>query len=258
MHLDWQIHDGKGPHLLLVHGFLCSRAQWLWNLTNLAEVCRPVTVELWGHGRSPAPSDPACYAPDRIVDEFESIRAELGAGEWFVLGYSLGAGLTIRYALRHAQRVTGHIFTNSTSGLAAADQTGRWREEADDAARRVIAGGRAALERIPVHPRRATKLPDPLHQALMADAARLDPTGVANILRYTNPNVSVRSDLHRNTRPALLVCGAGERRFQPHRAFAAANMPGLEIVDVEAGHGVNMEAHEQFNAAVSSFIRCHT
>ena len=92
----------------------------------------------------------------------------------------------------------------------------------------------------------------------MADAERLDPTGVANILRHANPYVSVRSDVHRNTRPALLVCGARERRFQPHRAFAEANMPHLEIVDIEAGHGVNMEAHEPFNAAVVPFIRCHT
>ncbi len=258
MHLDWQIHDGKGPHLLLVHGFLCSRAQWLWNLTVLAEVCRPVTVELWGHGRSPAPSDPECYAPDRIVEEFESIRTALGAEQWFVLGYSLGAGLTIRYALTHPHRVMGHAFTNSTSGLADAEQIRRWQDEADETAQRIIAAGQAALERIPVHPRHATKLPDPLHQALMADAERLDPTGVANVLRHTNPNVSVRADVHRNTRPALLVCGSRERRFQPHRAFAQATMPCLEIVDIPAGHGVNMEAHEPFNAAVSSFVRCHT
>ena len=79
-----------------------------------------------------------------------------------------------------------------------------------------------------------------------------------DILRYTNPCVSVRSEVHGNARPALLVCGARERRFQPHRAFAEANMPCLEIVDIDAGHGVNMEAHETFNAAVASFIRCHT
>ncbi len=258
MHLDWQTHEGRGPHLLLVHGFLCSRAQWLWNVNALSAVCRPITVELWGHGRSPAPADPACYAPDRIVEEFEWIRRELGVEQWLLLGYSLGAGLTIRYALSHPDRVAAHVFTNSTSGLADAEQIRRWRDEADETASRIIAGGHAALERIPVHPRHATRLPEPLHEALMADAGRLDPTGVANILRYTNPHVSVRSEVPGNTRPALLICGARERRFQPHRAFAEANMPSLEIVDIDAGHGVNMEAHKLFNAAVTSFIRCHT
>lgn len=258
MHLNWQLHDGEGPHLLLVHGFLCSSAQWLWNLSALSEVCRPVTVELWGHGSSPAPSDPPCYAPDRFVDEFERIRRELGAGRWFLLGYSLGAGLTIRYALTHPDRVAGHVFTNSTSGLADVEQIRLWRDDAEASAQRIIAGGRTATERIPVHPRHARRLPAPLRKALVADAQRLDPTGIANILRYTNPNVSVRAQAHENTRPALLVCGTREKRFAPHRAFAEANMPFLKIVDVDAGHGVNMEAHEPFNAAVSSFVRCRT
>lgn len=258
MHLHWQIHDGHGPHLLLVHGFLCSSAQWLWNLSALSEVCRPVTVELWGHGQSPAPREPECYAPERFVAEFELIRRALGTERWFLLGYSLGAGLTIRYALEHPERVAGHVFTNSTSGLADTEQIQLWRNDADEAAGRIIAGGHAAMERIPVHPRHATKLPKPLQEALVTDARRLDPTGVANIIRHTNPNVSVRAELQQNTRPALLVCGKRERRFQPHRAFAEANMPLLKIVDIDAGHGVNMEAHGPFNTAVGSFIRCHT
>ena len=60
----YEVHPGRGPHLLLVHGMLSSRAQWLPNLAALAAVCRPVTLELWGHGRSPAPADPAAYHPD--------------------------------------------------------------------------------------------------------------------------------------------------------------------------------------------------
>jgi hypothetical protein len=35
-------------------------------------------------------------------------------------------------------------------------------------------------------------------------------------------------------------------------------MPLLEIVDIDAGHGMNMEAHEAFNTAACGFIACHT
>ena len=45
-----EAHPGSGPFLLLVHGFLCSRAQWTPNLEALGAVCRPVVVELYGHG----------------------------------------------------------------------------------------------------------------------------------------------------------------------------------------------------------------
>ena len=73
MHLHWQTHGGNGPYLLLVHGMLCSRAQWLWNLPALKRVCRPVTVELWGHGRSPSPETVGHYAPKHYITEFEAI-----------------------------------------------------------------------------------------------------------------------------------------------------------------------------------------
>ena len=78
MHLHWQTHGGNGPYLLLVHGMLCSRAQWLWNLPALKRVCRPVTVELWGHGRSPSPETVGHYAPKHYITEFEAIREQLG------------------------------------------------------------------------------------------------------------------------------------------------------------------------------------
>jgi len=258
MQLHWQTHGGSGPCLLLVHGFLCSRAQWLWNLPALARVCRPVTVELWGHGRSPSPGSAAPYSPDQYVRAFEDIRTALGCDDWLLLGYSLGAGLTIRYALTHPDRVRAHMFTNSSSGFADADQVEAWHRGADASAAKILAGGRASMERIAVHPRHANKLPAPIYQALLADAELLDPLGIANTLRYTNPRASVREQIQHNVRPAILLCGARERRFAEHRAFAAANMPDLSIVDLDAGHGMNMEAHDAFNAAACEFIACHT
>ena len=86
----YEVHPGRGPYLLLVHGVISSREQWCLNLAELAEVSRPVVVELLGHGRSPAPAELAAYHPDRYVEAFEQIRAELGAERWIALGQSLG------------------------------------------------------------------------------------------------------------------------------------------------------------------------
>ena len=63
MQLYYDVHAGTGPYMLLVHGFLSSRTQWRLNLAALASVVRPVVVELWGHGRSPAPAEPAIQLP---------------------------------------------------------------------------------------------------------------------------------------------------------------------------------------------------
>lgn len=82
-HLHAVVHDGDGPHAVLLHGLLGSRSYWLDNLDALQAVCRPVVVELWGHGRSPAPADPARYEPDAYADELERLRIGLGAERWF-------------------------------------------------------------------------------------------------------------------------------------------------------------------------------
>jgi len=251
----WETHGGQGPYLLLVHGFLSSRAQWQPNLGELTHVCRPVTVELFGHARSPSPDDPGCYHPEHYTRCFEQIRRNLGAERWFVLGYSLGAGLTIQYALSHPERVYGHLFTNSTSGFADAEQLRRWKEDAPTSATRLREGGTVALERIPVHPRHARRLPEAIRHALLEDAALHDPRGIALTLTGTNPHVSVRERVGENTRPACLLFGERERRFHEHAAFASDHMPNLEVVRLDAGHGVNMEQPAAFNAATADFIR---
>ena len=255
----WQLHPGTGPYLLLVHGFLMGPNQWHPNLGALSAVCRPVVVDLLGHGRSPAPVEVECYQPGAYVEAFETIRQALQAERWLLCGYSLGAGLTLRYALSHSERVIGHAFTNSTSALADAEQVALWRAEGEASAARILTGGRKAIERIPVHPRFAKRIDAASRALVLADAARLRPQGVANAIRCTTPEASVRSELGDNQRPALLLNGARERRFQPHRQFIAQHMRQVRIADLDAGHAVNLEAAAAFNQALAEFIeQCPT
>ena len=254
---SWEAHPGTGPFLLLVHGFLSSRAQWTPNLESLGAVSRPVTLELWGHGRSPTPEDDAAYTPAGYIAAMETIRGELGAESWFVCGYSLGGALTIRYALTHPERVTGHVFTNSMSAFADAALVKQWSETGQRSGDAIENGGLPAIERIPVHPRHARRLPSDMREALLRDAALLDPRGVANTIRHTTPGASVRADVAANSVPALLACGRFEKRFDPHRRFAETHMPDLRVVEMDAGHGVNMQDATRFNAAVADFIATH-
>ena len=250
----WQAHPGSGPFLLLVHGFLSSRAQWTPNLDALGKVCQPVVVELFGHGRSPAPQRGAAYAPDSYVAAFDAIRQRLGVERWFICGYSLGGALTLRYALAHPGRVRGQIFTNSMSAFASAALSKQWAAEAEQAGQRIANGGLATIERIAVHPRHARRLPEDVHRTLVADAALLKPLGIAKTLRFTTPFASVRDAVCRNRVPSLLACGRFEKRFRPHRAFAEAAMPHLQVVELDAGHAVNMQDAAGFNRAASAFI----
>ncbi len=252
--LHYEVIDGSGPLLLLVHGFLSSRAQWIPNVEALSRVARPVVVELLGHGRSPAPDFPAPYHPDAYVHAFESIRKRLGMSDWFVCGQSLGAALTLRYALCHPKSIRGQIFTNTVAALAETENNENIRKFAQISALEIHRQGPDHLKRLPMHPKNARHLPEDVRNALIRDCENADPVGIANTLRYTMPEVSVRDVICANQVPSLLICGNREKRFKVFRDFARDHMPCLEIIDLNAGHAVNVGAADQFNAAATEFI----
>ena len=251
MHVE--VGEGRGPYLLLVHGICSSRAQWRPNLAGLSESCRPVVVELLGHGRSEGPDEPEPYRVAAYIDRFEAIRRSLGAERWAICGQSFGAGLTLGYALAHPERILGQAFTNSNSALAVRHDGAR---EAQRLAR--LAGfegrGRGALEAMPFYPKRSGRLAPDVEAELLRDAELISLRGVAQALRYTSPDLSVADRFGETRVPTLLVNGRREKTFQPARDAALAALPCLEVVDLEGGHPVNLDCPEGFNAAVRDFL----
>ena len=254
----YEVHPGEGPYALFVHGFLSSRAQWLPNLDRLSTVCRPVVVELFGHGRSTSPAEPEGYLPDKYLLAFEEIRANLGASHWFLIGQSLGAGLTLRYALQHPARVVAHVLTNSSTAFSDQEWLDSVRPGTDRMIELAKRKDRGVLERIAVHPKNARHLAVKYKQALCDDAALHDPLGASYTARYTSLTDPIDlSSLKGNRVPTLLVCGTRESRFMPRRQFAEKNLNQLEVFEVDAGHAVNIEAPEMFNRAVIEFFTRH-
>ena len=254
--LHVEVHPGAGPPLLLVHGICSSRAQWRLNLAALAEVCAPVVVELLGHGRSEAPTDPDAYRVEAYVARFEQVRRDLGAERWAVCGQSFGAGLTLSYALAYPERVACQVVTNSASAL------GPPRPSVPNAAlasriEAFEARGRPALEAMVFFPKRTGRLPPDVEDELVRDAELISLPGMARSMMVTVPGLSVAPRFGEIVTPTLLVNGVREKSFQPLRDQAATAIQGLAVVDLEGGHPVNLDRPAEFNAAVRSFLERH-
>jgi len=253
-----EVLPGNGPYLLLVHGFLSCRAYWMLNLEALSKVSRPVIVELLGHGRSPTPQSAEPYHPESYIRAFEKIRKRLGITQWLLCGQSLGAGLTLRYALDHPEHIMAHVFTNTNSGLREIKNMDEVKKGSALLAQMLLDQGPEGIKKIPVHPANARWLPKEVKAALLEDCSSLTVLGVANTVRYTSPELSVRTEISKNKVPTLLVCGKREKRFKTLRAYVEIHMPLLDIVDLNAGHAVNIDAAEEFNQAVTAFFLKHT
>ena len=246
----YEVHGTRGPFILLVHGIMSSRAQWIPNLEALKTFCRPVVVELLGHGRSPSPREPEKYSPDNYILEFERIRCRLGVERWFLCGQSLGASLTLRYGLYHPERIVSQIFTNSRSALSENPPV----ETMKMVATRLEEEGLKLLDDFPLHPSKSRHLEPGIKKALIEDVKLINIRGFSNTMQYMVTNCSVHEIIHRNRVPTLLIMGRFDKRFAALRHFAEENIPLLEVLVLDGGHAVNIDAAEGFNSAVKNFI----
>ena len=240
------------PVLVLLHGFMMSRAIWNENVEDLSKHFRLVRIEWLGHGRAGAPQTESAYSASVIIQTLNAFRTELGVDAWSLCAHSFGAGLAIRYGLDYPAHTRAIIITNSRSALGSLDTS------SDDLKLMLAAletKGRDALENMPPHPRFMKNIPDDLKAELVEDAELISPDGVANLLSHTSAATNVVNELDRLQCPLMLANGRFERGFQPARKALQCNHPDLHIVDLDAGHSPNAEAPDAFNTATVDFIR---
>lgn len=243
-----------GRPVLFVHGILTCRAHWLLNLPAFHDAgFRSITIELFGHGSSPAPDDEAAYHPDRYSDRFTALRELVEAECWFVVGQSLGAALTLNYAMSRPDEVIAHVVTNSHSAFGELERI-RNPEAARERAQTMIDGGIDAVMRHPLNPRRARAFSD-AQRAEFDDAMLLSTAeGIARTMMYTSPHTPLRHRLPSNPVDTLLIAGDREEAFNPAREWVEQYAANFSIERVSATHAVNISAASDFNRIAIEFL----
>lgn len=243
-----------GRPVLFVHGILTCRAHWLLNLPAFHEAgFRSITVDLFGHGSSPAPEEEAAYHPDRYSDRFTALRELVEAERWFVVGQSLGAALTLNYAMSRPDEVIAHVVTNSHSAFGELERI-RNPEAARERAQTMIEGGIDAVMRHPLNPRRARAF-EPADRAEFDDAMLLStPAGIARTMMFTSPHTPLRHRLPSNPVDTLLIAGDREEAFTPAREWVESNAANFRVERVPATHAVNISAADDFNRISIEFL----
>ncbi len=98
----YEIH-GTGEPLLLLHGGLGHSGMFGPNLPLLAANRQVIAVDLHGHGRTPLGARDINLID--MGDDMAGITRHLGCEKVDVLGYSLGAGVALRFAVQHGELV---------------------------------------------------------------------------------------------------------------------------------------------------------
>src|SRR5213592_773616 len=223
--------EGSGPVVVLGHGFAGSARNFLPQARALRDRYRIVRFDARGHARSGAPAEAAAYTPEAFVADVGRVLDQVGAQRAVVGGLSMGAGIALRFALAHPERVRALVLAAFPPGAGAAGTFAAVAHPFAEAAARLVRTG--FLE----HP----------------------PHGLAHTLRgviATRPAVAdLAPRLAALALPVLLIVGANDRlSLGPSRELAAA-APRARLVVVEgAGHVVNLAEPAAFNAALEEFL----
>ncbi len=109
---------GRGTPCLYIHGGPGAGSYWLQKFSGamLEKNFRMIYLDQRGAGRSSSPKD-GNYSLDRLVRDFEEVRAALRVRQWITMGHSFGGLLQMGYAQRHPEAILGMMMFNVSLNL---------------------------------------------------------------------------------------------------------------------------------------------
>ncbi|TSB01837.1 alpha/beta fold hydrolase [Sphingorhabdus contaminans] len=100
------VEAGKGPLVILYHGFPSTWFSWFDLMEELKGRYRVVAVDALGAGLSGKPRDLAPYRIDRLARQLDGLARKVDGNRPFVLiGHDWGAALSLAYAQAYPRRV---------------------------------------------------------------------------------------------------------------------------------------------------------
>ena len=104
---------GTGKPLLLLHGFLESKAMWHPLLDSLSDTFRVITVDLPGHGDSSVYSE--THTMEFMSEVIFALIQQLDLKKIHIIGHSMGGYVALACLEQYSEYFTGITLLNSTT-----------------------------------------------------------------------------------------------------------------------------------------------
>lgn len=104
---------GKGPVVVLLHGFLENSTMWSSIIPTLSKTHRVIAIDLLGHGKT------SClgyvHSMELMAEAVEAVLKSLRLRRLLMIGHSMGGYVALAFAEKHPEMIKGLCLMNSTS-----------------------------------------------------------------------------------------------------------------------------------------------
>jgi 3-oxoadipate enol-lactonase len=239
---------GQGHPLVLIHGVTLDHRMWESQIASFADAFTILRYDVRGFGKSATPEVTYDHA-----DDLDALLHYLNISSAHVLGLSLGGRIALNFALKHPRRLRrlvavdagleGYVFAG---GNPAAAVVAKARESGIDPAKRAwlehpifdtTRPHRSAFELV----RKMVNSYSGWHW-LNKDPHRSEPKAIER--------------LHAIRAPTLVITGEKDTAdYHEIKSILCRNISGAKSASIpQAGHLCSMEAPQEFNKLVMTFL----
>jgi pimeloyl-ACP methyl ester carboxylesterase len=244
---------GSGPALVLLHGYVGDGpTTWRRQLDELSDDFTVIAWDSPGAGRSSDP--PERFGLDGYADCLAGLLENLGIETACVAGLSFGGIVALALQRRHSAMTSALILASAYAGWAGSLPPAVAEQRLRQALALADGGPRAFVETL--MPTMFSKaVPPEVMEDFRASMEAFHPAGFRAMARASAEDV--RDVLPHIRVPTLLMSGDRDVRAPLsvagalHEAIAGSTL----VVLPESGHVCNIEASDEFNAAVRSFLQ---
>ena len=220
---QYYLERGNGEPFIFLHGNGENGSYFEKQIDHFGDRYHVFAPDTRGHGQSPRGDAP--FTIEQFSLDLHSFMETHGIPKAIILGFSDGANIAMKFAIRHPDMVMALILN----------------------------GGNLDPKGV----KRATQIPIEIGYKIALRSAKKSPEAKKNAemlgLMVNDPYIAP-GELSVISAPTLVICGTRDMIKESHTREIAAALPNSKLVFIEGDHFIANKNPDEFNSAVDDFL----